>query len=226
MKITNNLLKSDFVESHQDAHEILRPDDRPLPSYARDLRVVGQLLERREISSADLVWVADTYIVRGVVQPSSKRHSIADVPRLWMTQLGAFLRGHLGPASSEVLNLRYNREEIVKFDHLAQTKRSGLDHMPDPYSLSHILRTVGAYLDGRNNSLLIGISLHRRWVTIRFETAEGRPEEATQDIQYFYDYWVKMYLRRGSRAQISLADQSIRTFSWDNQQRRFKSPYP
>jgi hypothetical protein len=40
-------------------------------------------------------------------------------------------------------------------------------------------------------------------VTIRIETAEGNPEEAKQDLQYFYDYWVKMYLRRGSQGQMS-----------------------
>jgi hypothetical protein len=69
--------------------------------------------------------------------------------------------------------------------------------------LSHILRSAGAYLDGRKNSSLIGISLQEQWVTIRFETAEGHPEEAKQSLQYFYDYWVKMYLRRGSQSQTS-----------------------
>jgi len=76
--------------------------------------------------------------------------------------------------------------------------------MPDPHSLSHILRSAGAYLDGRKNSSLIGISLQDQWVTIRFETAEGRPEEAKQSLEYFYDYWVKMYLRRGSKAEKSV----------------------
>ena len=41
-------------------------DQTRASSYARDLRVVGQLLERQQIISADLVCVADAYIVRGI----------------------------------------------------------------------------------------------------------------------------------------------------------------
>ena len=104
---------------------------------------------------------------------------------------------------SGVIDLRYDLEEIAKLDYLARCKRSKISPLPDPYSLSHILRSAGAYLDGRKNSSLIGISLQDQGVTIRFETAEGHPEEAKQSLQYFYDYWVKMYLRRGSQGQTS-----------------------
>lgn len=198
MKATKTFIDPLLWDAQEQKQPVHRPDERSMSSYARDLRVVGQLLESRDIHSADLVWVADTYVVRGNARSAHKLFS-----RGWLTRIGALFSGDMRRSlRSEILDLRYTLEEIARFDHLAQTKRSGFDRMPDPYSLSHILRTAGAYLDGRVNSLLIGISLQKRWVTIRFETSEGRPEEATQDISYFYNYWVKMYLRRGSRARI------------------------
>lgn len=180
-------------------------DTKPPPSYARDLRVVGQLLERREVSSADLVCVADAYVIRGIQKSTHNSRADAFAHRL-MTRIDRILRGDFRRClRSEVVDLRYDLAEIVKFDYLARRKRSTVSPMPapDPYSVSHILRSAGAYLDGRKNSLLIGISLQERWVTIRFETAEGHAEESKQSIEYFYDYWVKMYLRRGGQAEKS-----------------------
>ncbi len=37
------------------------------------------------------------------------------------------------------------------------------------------------------------------------------PEQVQQDLEYFYDYWVKMYLRRATIAQ-SLLLQATRPF--------------
>ena len=76
--------------------------------------------------------------------------------------------------------------------------------MPDPQALSQILRSAGAYLDTRKGSSLIGIMMRERDMTIRFETTSRRLEEMRQDIDYFYDYWVKMYLRRNKRSQVDL----------------------
>ena len=175
-------------------------DQKPASSYARDLRVVGQLLDRRQIISAELVCVADAYIIRGIQKPNGDSR----FSRRFMTGLQAILhRDFRRTLRSRIINLRYDLEEIVKADYLARCKRSDISPLPDPYSLSHILRSAGAYVDGRKNSSLIGISLQDRWVTIRFETAEGNPEEAKQDLRYFYDYWVKMYLRRGSQGKMS-----------------------
>ena len=179
-------------------------DQKPASSYARDLRVVGQLLERRQVSSADIVYVADAYIIRGIQKPNGESRSNGQFSRRLMMRLGAILHGDFRQSlRSGVIDLRYDLEEIVNVDSVARRRRSKISPLPDPYSFSHILRSAGAYLDGRKNSSLIGISLQDRWVTIRFETAEGYPEETKQSLQYFYDYWVKMYLRRGSQGQTS-----------------------
>ena len=190
-------------------------DQKPASCYARDLRVVGQLLDRRQISSADLVCVADAYIIRGIQKANDDCSFFGYFSRRFMTRLHAILHGDFRRTlDSGVINLRYDLEEIVKVDYLARHKRSEISPLPDPYSLSHILRSAGAYLDGRKNSSLIGISLQDPWVTIRFETAEGNPEEAKQNRQHFYDYWVKMYLRRASQGQMQISGSNLQRNSF------------
>jgi hypothetical protein len=192
----------------------------PASSYARDLRVVGQLLERRQITSVDLVCVADAYIVRGIQRSSGDSRFLSYLSRRYMPRLHAILHGDLRPSlRSRIINLRYDLEEIVKADYLARCKRSSISPLPDPYSLSHILRSAGAYLDGRKSSSLIGISLKDRWVTIRFETAAGNPEETKQNLQYFYDYWVKMYLRRASQSQMQPTGSNLQRNSFAENRR-------
>ena len=187
----------------------------PASSYARDLRVVGQLLEPRQITSADLVFVADAYIIRGVQKASGDSRFFGYFLRRFMTPLHAILHGDFRRSSRPgVINLRYDLEEIVKADYLARCKRSDISALPDPYSMSHILRSAGAYLDGRKNSSLIGISLQDPWVTIRFETAEGNAQETKQNRQHFYDYWVKMYLRRASQGKRQISGGNLQRNSF------------
>lgn len=190
-------------------HETDGLDQKPASSYAWDLRVVGQLLDRRQITRADLVCVADAYIIRGIQRSNRDSRFFGYFSRRFMTGLQAILHGDVcRPLRSGVINLRYDLAEIVKTDYLARCKRSDISPLPDPYSLSHILRSAGAYVDGRNSSL-IGISLQDAWVTIRFETAEGNPEEAKQNRQHFYDYWVKMYLRRANQGQMQMTGSNL-----------------
>ena len=179
---TANTLVNPGVSLHDEAPwQIDDVDQTPASSYARDLRVVGQLLERRQITSADLVCVADAYIIRGIQRLTGDSRFRAYFSRRFMTRVHAILHGDFRRSlPSGVIDLRYDLEEIVKLDYLARCKRSKISPLPDPYSLSHMLRSAGAYLDGRKDSSLIGISLQDRWVTIRFETAEGHPEEDPQ----------------------------------------------
>ena len=91
--------------------------------------------------------------------------------------------------------------------------------MPDPYSLSQILRGAGSYLDNRHNTKLVGISLKGKWVTVSYQTAEGRLEQAQQDLEYFYDYWVKMYLHRSNRTKLPPPSEPTVLVTWRGIQR-------
>lgn len=214
MKIASTLINRGENLHDEAPWQIDGLDQTPASSYARDLRVVGQLLERRQITTADLVCVADAYIIRGIQKSSGDSRFFGYFSRRFMTRLHALLHGDRRSLRSGVIDMRYDLEEIVKADYLARCKRSSNSPLPDPYSLSHILRSAGAYLDGRKNSSLIGISLQDPWVTIRFETAEGNPEETKQNRQHFYDYWVKMYLRRANHGQMQTSGSNLRRDSF------------
>jgi hypothetical protein len=173
------------------------------PSYARDLRVVGQMLESHDIVTVDLIFVADTYIIQARVRATPKRGLSISFLRDWVkgVKSGFTANSKNREMSAEAVTLRCRREEVLELDLDARRRRATDNGMPDPYALSQKLRSAGAYLDTRKRSSLIGILLREREMTIRFESGEGRLEETRRDVDYFYDYWVKMYLRRNERIQ-------------------------
>ena len=168
-------------------------------SYAKDLRVLGQVLERLAIESVDLKLDSGCYVVRGQVDENKRgnvsfRVIVRNLSRLWSPREESVPR-----VSKGVLAGRYSQQELQELDLQARANRRDPNKLPDPYGLSQKLRGVGFYLDSRSQSSLVGISIKDRWVTIRYETLWQDLQEAKEDIEYFYNYWVKMYLRRSSR---------------------------
>jgi hypothetical protein len=90
------------------------------------------------------------------------------------------------------VDLRFSPEDIECFDLRGKSRRHDSSKMSDPYSISQLLRGAGCYLDHRTVANQVGISLQGRWVTVRYQTTEGRLEHTQQDLEYFYDYWVKI----------------------------------
>lgn len=71
--------------------------------------------------------------------------------------------------SSETIELRYSAEEIQKLVQNGLAQRHDASATPDPFSLSHILRMAGAYVDGLDQATLIRATLEDRWITIRYK---------------------------------------------------------
>jgi len=199
------------------------PDPKPASeveafSYAKELRALGQALEKQNFSSVDLEIEEGIYVVRGKATASREARS----------SFSRFIRDLICGANSHLTNkngmhdmdLRYSPEEIERFESAGQAKRIASNKMPDPYSLSQILRGAGSFLDHRKETSLVGITIKDRWVTVRYETAEGRLEQAKQDLFYFYDYWVKMYLRRSSRPKAPPPTDPTLIVSWNGIEKR------
>jgi hypothetical protein len=106
-------------------------------------------------------------------------------------------------------------KDIEQLESQGRAKRKESHHMPDPYSLSQILRGAGSYLDTRSGTYLVGIAVKDQWMTLRYKTAEGRLEQAQQDVEYFYNYWVKMYLRRSGRPKLPPPNDPSLIVEWD-----------
>jgi hypothetical protein len=164
--------------------------------YAKELRTLGQTLEAHQISAVEVEIDSGVYFVHGKatgLKPGQT--SLARLVRdfLFGTDPNSVVK------DGEDVTLRYTTNEIQQLDDDGRAKRKDANKTPDPYSLSQVLRGAGAYLDNRHETKLVGVTVNDRWVTLRYRTVEGRIEQAKEDIEYFFNYWVKMYLRRKNR---------------------------
>ena len=179
--------------------------------YAKELRALGQALEARQISSVDLEVESGVYFVRGKATiAKAAQPSFSKLIRHFV------LGGDSDSAIKDVgqISLRYTSHEIQQLDDEARAKRRDASKTPDPYSLSQVLRGAGSYLDNRQTEL-VGITIKDRWITLRYRTTEGRLEQAKQDLEYFFNYWVKMYLRRRNRPKSPSSNDPTLVVTWD-----------
>ena len=183
-------------------------------SYARELRAVGQALEAQHVFSLDLELKGGLYVVRGKVTAADyAQSSFSGFIQDLISGVGSVLKG--GPRRSIYeIDLSYQPEDIEELDSKGRAHRRNDDQTPDPYGLAQKLRGVGSFLDYRPETALTGVSVEDRWVTVRYRTAEGRIEQAKQDVTYFYNYWVKMYLRRNLRQNLTLPNDSTVVVNW------------
>jgi hypothetical protein len=186
-------------------------------NFARQLRALGQALERFSFSAFDLELRSGTYWVTGTtISTENIKFSFSRFVR-------ELLRGSSAAArvacSDSQVDLHFSPEEIERFEERGKVRRQDSGKMPDPYSISQILRGAGSYLDNHNVTTLRGISLKGKWVTVSYQTPEGRLEQAQQDLEYFYDYWVKMYLRRSNRVKLPPPSDPTVLVTWRGIQR-------
>jgi hypothetical protein len=200
MKTNTAQAGSIIVPDGRDVATIGETHEAGSPRFAHQLRALGQALEKFSFSAFDLEVRSGTYLVTGTAISNEQ------VKFSFSQFVHELLRGCKAQATvtcgDNQVDLRFTPQEIEGFESSGKTNRKDPDKMPDPYSISQILRGAGSFLDNHSVAALVGISLKERWVTVNYQTAEGRLEQAKQDLEYFYDYWVKMYLRRSNRAKL------------------------
>jgi hypothetical protein len=180
-------------------------------SYARELRALGQDFEAHNLLSVDLAIEAGVYVVRGKARASkTAESSFARFLRLF-----TYSSASDQPSSISQIDLRYTPEDIEQLESQGRAKRKESHHMPDPFSLSQILRAAGSYLDNRTKTYLVRITSKDQWMTLRYKNGDGRLEQTQQDVEYFYDYWVKMYLRRSDRPKLPPPNDPSLIMEWD-----------
>jgi hypothetical protein len=214
-----NLAKNKIVVD-ADNSSPAQPDETNVEdsrNFARELRALGQALEKFRFSAFDLELISGTYLVKGTAT------STDNIKFSFSRFVGELLRGSAArttmTCTGSQIDLRFSPEEIERFDMRGKIKRQDSGKMPDPYSISQILRGAGSYLDNRDGTQLVGVSLKGKWVTVNYQTVEGRLERAQQDLEYFYDYWVKMYLKRSNRVKPPLPSDPTVLVTWQGIQR-------
>lgn len=156
-------------------------------SYAQHLRVIGQALDAKRISVFELKSQGNQYIVRGEPDTDS---SLVGKLRHWRERI----QGHALASS-----FTYAPPDIEKLDREGKSRRSKPGRLPDFYSLSNALRTVGSYLDSQGAELL---EIHKSSlnVTLLYRNKDGHPNMEERSLASFYDLFIALHGRRKKHA--------------------------
>ena len=166
-------------------------------SFAHQLRALGQALEKFGLAAFDLENVCGTYEVIGRTHVENGKLSFSQLVRELLFAR-SFRRTDSASTAAQVV-LRFSPQDIQCFDVCGKGRRQDSNKMADPYTISQILRGVGSYMDHKNVANLVGISLNGKWVTTTYQTASQSLERVQESLEYYYEYWVKMYLDRSNR---------------------------
>lgn len=184
------------------------PDARAALSCAQELRALGQALENQGLVSLNLVVKGGEYFVRGTA--SSPRE-----PRSYFfDRVGKMIASGFGNARGPLMQsgevaFQFSPERIRQLDREGRRMRVDCDQAPDPFKLSQLLRSAGCYVDSKRKVSFLGVTIKEQWLTVAYTTSDGVIEHCTEDLNFFYDYWIKMYLRRSDRPTPSLADGAV-----------------
>jgi hypothetical protein len=151
--------------------------------YDHDLRAIGQALDLSGITVFELKNEPGGYVVRGSADKASS--ILVNLRRLLM---------RTGKDESSTFN--YTAPEIERLEREGKKKRVKAGRLPDFYSLSNTLRTLGAYLDAKNAELL---ELHKRplSVTLLYQTTDGHPHMEDRTLASFFNVFIEMHGKRG-----------------------------
>ena len=152
-------------------------------SYDKDLRAIGQALEMRGITTFELKNQPGRYVVHGADErPASVIASV----RRWLQ----------GGEKEDSSSISYTAQDIEKIDQDGKKRRVRGGRLPDFYSLSNTLRTLGGYLNSKDAQLL---ELHIRplTVTLLYQNNDGHPQMEDRTIASFFNVFTVMHGKRG-----------------------------
>jgi hypothetical protein len=177
--------------------------------YARHLRAIGQDLENLHLSTFNLEYTGDAYLVwiKSEDQTENQnplfRISKHRLQKLWRNKIPPRTVGHeesYALSSTQTgRRLRYSIQELDRIEREQRARRRQQSGTADGHCLSQLLRTVGD-LVGQKGERLLGIAWQELSIGVVVETPQGRREIDVFRPDNLYDLWVRMYLRRENRA--------------------------
>lgn len=177
--------------------------------YARHLRAIGQDLENLHLSTFNLEYTGDSYLVwiRADDQTENNnplfRISKNRLQKLWRNKVPPRTLGHEESyplsANQTGKRLRYTVQELDRIEGEQRARRRQHSGTADGHCLSQLLRTIGDLVRQRGERLL-GVAWQELSIGVVVETRQGRKEIELYRPDNLYDLWVRMYLKRDSRA--------------------------
>jgi hypothetical protein len=173
-------------------------------NYSRILQVVGQKLEPLRPETYEVVCYGNCYLVRCRVKQDSqankeeekKVRGLAAFLRLWREPASPSIDEKPNDGTSMNVEFLYSLEELSGLDEEHKEPKRDGNEMPDPYSLSNALCTVGAFLDRKPDNKLLFASNRGQEVVILYETKHGVRNLEEYPISAIYEFWIKEYVKR------------------------------
>jgi hypothetical protein len=165
--------------------------------YSNTLRAIGQVLEKFRAQAYDIVCYGNCYLVRCQTQEQEKKvKSFPNFLRLWRDEVEPKVGG--GPNRRPPMNVEliYTSKDIERLDERGKASRRESKGMPNPHSLSNLLRGAGKAVDAKKNSRLLLASNHDHTVVIIYQTSNGARKVEEHPVSELYDAWVQTYLKR------------------------------
>jgi hypothetical protein len=179
--------------------------------YAQPLRAIGQALEVLNMQDFEVEPTGDEFYVRGNLPSATNRALLGrgctteELRTIW----GAMpeddhesgdsqVRNNLSLLSSRV-ELCYSAQDVDRLEETGRARRGQVQKSGDAYSVSQILRSIGAYLN-QKRARLCKLSREVDCVVVEYETSLGSRMKETLAVKDLYDLWVRMYLQRAERA--------------------------
>jgi len=163
--------------------------------YSRILRVIGQELETKGISTCCLWMEPNRVDVIGLCTSGS------DVvePGFWRR-----LKSKNGAAGYTTIKLGYSIEGLMRLDELNQAKRMHAMPRADFLKLSEQLRTVGAIVDRRGGQLMrLDRTAYEGMIssfTVQYKMATGELVTEEFSAQSLYDFSVQIFMMEKRRS--------------------------
>ena len=173
-------------------------------NYSRILRVIGQKLEPLRPGTYEVVCYGNCYLVRcrvkedsrGKKEEEKKVRGLAAFLRLWREPENPTTRENPNEGTSMNVEFLYSLEELNHQDEERKEPRRDPNAMPDPYSFSNTLRSVGEFLDRKADVKLLFASNRGQEIVILYETQGGVRNLEEYPISTLYDLSVKTYVKR------------------------------
>jgi hypothetical protein len=180
-----------------------------MTGYAQPLRAIGQALETLKIQGFEIELSGENFFVRGNVPLPPRKLFIDQCSAEQFRTIWGLLprqgddsgnRRRLSDANNlSRIELCYTAQDIARLDEDGRSRRGKSQSVGDAWSLSQILRSIGAYLN-QKRARLSKITRESDSLAVEYETSVGSKMKETLAIRDLYDLWVRMYVQRSERA--------------------------
>lgn len=174
--------------------------------YAQPLRAIGQALEILKMESFELEPEGDDFVVRGEVTArgaspdpqNTENRSLRFSREIEGTLPDSDVEAVATPAIVNQLDLCYTLKDVGRLEQTGRGRRGEAPVVAETPGLSHLLRTIGAYLEEKP-ARLVKIVKRAESVTVVYETLSGVRFEEKLDRATLRDWETQMFIKRASR---------------------------